>query len=190
MHLRLLLALLLLVTTAAASAPGDYQAWVRAAIASLPLYHEDALTPEKSAELDAVADAVAAESVRAPRSPREWSALVLTVARHESNLSSRIIRNDCKPRECDRGRARGFGQVHRNSLNGELWDSAPGNVQAQAKLTSDALKRAYYTCSRSGVDWRAATLSAYAGQRCSARWNGLDVRLATFERLVTIGGKS
>jgi hypothetical protein len=185
------LALPLLIASAAL-AETPHQAWVRSAVASLPVYHEDTAAPGKSEQLDAIADAVARESLTAPRPPREWAALLLTVARHESGLSSRIIANRCKPRECDRGRARGLGQVHRNSLNGADWDAAPGNVAVQVKLTSDALKRSYRLCSRSGADWRAATLSAYAGQRCSARWAGLETRLVTFERLVRVtgGGKS
>lgn len=190
--LRRALCSLPLLIASAALAETPHQAWTRAAVASLPIYHEDTDAPGKADQLDAIADAVARESLTAPRPPREWAALVLTVARHESGLSSRIIADKCKPRECDRGRARGLGQVHKNSLNAADWDAAPGNIPVQVRLTSDALKRSYYLCSRSGADWRAATLSAYAGQRCSARWAGLETRLATFERLVRVtgGGKS
>lgn len=64
---------------------------------------------------------------------------------------------------------------------------SPGNVALQAKLTSDALKRGYWTCRRSGVEPIRGTLNGFAGKRCGAEWPGLEQRLATYSRLV--GGK-
>lgn len=189
----LLAALSLLLTTALAFGDAHpHQRWTRAAVASLPVFHEDVGQPGKPAELAAVADAVAARSHGAPRPPREWAALELTVGAHESNLSSRIIANVCKPHECDSGRARGFGQVHRNALNGADWDAAPGNVELQAKLVDDALRRAFHTCERSGVPWLQGTLNAYAGRRCGDSWPGLGLRMATWSALVRVsaGGAS
>lgn len=193
MRVRALVALPLLVATAAISAepapPPKHVAWCRAAVASLPRFNEDADTEAKRAELERIALAVAAQSKGAPAPPRAWAALILTVWKHESGLSSRIIANDCRKHECDGGRARGGGQVHKNSLNAADWDAAPGNIEIQVKLTSDALKRAYWTCSRAGVAWDMGTLAAYAGKRCSWFSPGMQARLDTFDRLQRVAVK-
>lgn len=103
-----LLFLLLITTFAFAGAPSSkHLAWCRAATLSLPRFHEDEDTEEKRAELDRIAVAVASASIGAPRPPRQWAAMILTVWNHESHFSSRIIANLCKKNECDAGRARG-----------------------------------------------------------------------------------
>jgi hypothetical protein len=178
---------ILLVAAVVSAAPSQrHREWCRAAVASLPVFHEDVDAPGKQAELDAIAEAVALRSLGAPLPPQTWAALILTVWKHESNLSSRIIAGNCKPKERDAGRARGGGQNHRNSLNGADWDAANGNVAIQVKMTDEALRRAYWTCSRSGEELTAATLSAYAGQRCGAGWSGLAPRLSTWNRLLHV----
>lgn len=183
MILRYLAALCLLLVTAAASADSHGE-WCRRALGALPTYHEDRGVDGKAEQLDQIASAVAGVSRGKPLPPREWSALIFAVGLHESGFSMRIVANNCKPHECDRGRARGFGQNHSNSRNRSDWRDAPGNVELQAKLVSDALTSAYWTCKRSGVEPVRGTLSAYAGQRCGAEWRGLDARMATLGRLV------
>jgi hypothetical protein len=169
-----------------ALAEGNHAAWVRAAVESLPCFVEDRGDPEKSKQLDEIAAAIAEVSKDAPRAPREWAALLLTIGYHESTFSLRIHRGQCKPHECDRGRARSAWQLHRNTFNADIWDKLHGleNTRIQVQAASDALKRAYFTCSRSGVPWLQATLNGYAGRRCSAEWPGLDARVATFNRLL------
>lgn len=184
-----LVGLCIIGVTAVASAD-SHATWTRAALGRLPLFHEDRVAEGKAAQLDEIAKAVADASRGKPLPPQRWSALVLTVGFHESSFSMRIIANDCRRHECDRGKARGFGQVHKNTLNHRDWDDAPGNLAIQAKLTSDALARAYWNCQRSGVEPVRATLSSYAGKGCGASWEGLDKRLATFNRLSGGGGKS
>jgi hypothetical protein len=99
---------ILLVAAVVSAAPSQrHREWCRAAVASLPVFHEDVDAPGKQAELDAIAEAVALRSLGAPLPPQTWAALILTVWKHESNLSSRIIAGNCKPKECDAGRARG-----------------------------------------------------------------------------------
>ena len=184
MKLRAFLFLLLLTTFAFAGTPSPkHLAWCRAAVLSLPRFNEDPDTEEKRAELDRIAVAVATESIGAPRPPREWASLILTVWNHESHLASRIIANNCKPKECDGGRARGGGQVHKNSLNAADWDASPGNIEIQVRMTSNALKGAFLNCSRAGVSWDMGTFSSYAGKGCAYHWPGLEARLATFDRL-------
>lgn len=172
-----------------AFAESNHAAWVRAAIEALPCFHEDrGETAQKSAQLDAIAAAVAEVSQDAPRPPREWAALLLTIGYHESTFSLRIHRGECKPYECDRGRARSAWQLHKNLFTAPIWDQLHGieHTAVQVRAASDALKRAYYTCHRSGGPWLQATLNGYAGRRCGAEWPGLDLRVATFNRLVRV----
>jgi hypothetical protein len=168
-----------------AFADTGHAAWVRAAMESLPVFHEDRGDADKAAQLDAIAAAVAEVSRDAPRSPREWAALLLTVGYHESTYSLRIQRGECKPHECDRGRARSAWQLHKNLYTAPIWEQLHGidNTAVQVRAASDALKRAYFTCNRSGVPWLQATLNGYAGRRCSADWPGLNQRVATYNRL-------
>jgi hypothetical protein len=168
-----------------ALAESDHAAWVRAAVDSLPCFVEDRGDARKEGQLAAIAAAVADVSKEAPRPPREWAALLLTVGYHESTFSLRIHRGDCKPHECDRGRARSAWQLHKNLFTEPVWEQLHGieNTAVQVRAASDALRRAYFTCSRSGVPWLQATLNGYAGRRCSSQWPGLDQRTATFNRL-------
>src|SRR3982751_1744252 len=138
----------------------NHAAWVRAAIDSLPCFVEDRGDPDKSAQLDAIAAAVAEVSRDAPRPPREWAALLMTIGYHESTFSLRIHRGQCKPHECDNGRARSMWQLHKNLFTAPVWDQLHGveNTAIQVRAASDALKRAYLRCSPSGVPWLQATL--------------------------------
>ena len=171
-----------------AFAETNHAAWVRAAMDALPCYVEDRDDPDKSAQLDAIAAAVAEVSKDAPRAPREWAALLLTIGYHESTFSLRIQRGQCKPYECDHGRARSAWQLHKNLFTAPVWDQLHGveNTAIQVRAASDALRRAFFTCSRSGVPWVQGTLNAYAGRRCSAEWPGLDQRVATFNHLRSV----
>jgi hypothetical protein len=168
-----------------AFAESNHAAWVRAAMDALPCFHEDRGDPDKSAQLDGIAAAVAEVSRDAPRPPREWAALLLTIGYHESAFSLRIQRGQCKPHECDRGKARSAWQLHKNLYTAPIWDQLHGieHTAVQVRAASEALKRAYFTCNRSGVPWLQATLNGYAGRRCSAQWPGLDQRVSTFNRL-------
>jgi len=119
-----------------------------------------------------------------PRVNRQWAALVLTVAAHESALRSRIARGDCRPKECDGGRAWGLYQGHRNEGNAAVWGSP--DVAVQTLEAARMLRAVFYMCNGPGSlspDWTARTLSAYAGQRCDASWPGLSDRVQTFERI-------
>ena len=172
-----------------AFAESNHAAWVRAAMDALPCFHEDRGDPGKSKQLDIIAAAVAEVSRDAPRPPREWAALLLTIGYHESTFSLRIHRGECKPHECDRGRARSAWQLHKNLFTAPIWEQLHGieHTAVQVRAASDALKRAYFTCNRSGVPWLQATLNGYAGRRCSAEWPGLDQRAATFNRMLRVG---
>lgn len=187
--IRYLFALALLLVTAMAQADSHrHVAWTRAVLGRVAVFHEDREAVSKAEQLDELARAIADVSRDKPLPPQKWAALLVTVGYHESGFAMRIIANRCKPTECDRGRARGFGQVHANALNRQEWTESPGNVALQAKLTSDALARAYWNCKRSGVEAVRATLSSYAGMRCGAEWPGLELRMATYSRLIGRSG--
>jgi len=198
MRIRAAIALALLLITAIVSAAPPHQQWTLAAVRSLPTYFEDKapeLEQAKAAQLTEVARVVADVSrANAPRPPREWAALLLTVGYHESTFSLRIHRGDCKPHECDSGRARSSWQLHRNLFTAPVWDQLFGieNTEAQVRAADAALRRGYWTCARSGVPWLPATINAFAGKRCGEHWPGLDQRMATWSRLVRVsaGGPS
>jgi hypothetical protein len=141
-------------------------------------HRADTIQPERFAA------AVWAESQHAPRPPYEWARLMVTIAENESRLSQRIADGKCRPLECDRGKAKGMWQLHRNTLNRDSWGKQDGDVELQAHLASEQLKRAYWTCSRSGQPWLVGTINAYAGRRCGDKsWPGLQARLITYRRL-------
>lgn len=180
------LALLLVAAFATAQPSGKLLSWNLSAIGSLPIFHEDRQADGKVEQLGAVAEAVTLASYGRPRSPREWSALLLTIGYHESTFSLRIQRGDCKAHECDAGRARSGWQLHKNTFTAPFWDKLHGveNTEVQARVASDALERGYWTCAKSGVPWLQATINGYAGKRCSdSSWPGLQQRIATFNRL-------
>ena len=196
---RLLLALSILLVTAFASAepPPSHVARVRLVLERLPKTPEDRVSESRPLELDQLAQAIARVSVKAPRSPVEWSSLHAAVGSHETNFAGRLLRGECRleKRECDAARrkdgswffrAKGWGQVHENKLNESLWAKADTDIDAQTELVDGQLRRAYWTCARSGVPWVIGTLNAYKGVRCNADWPGLHKRVATFDAAVRV----
>lgn len=183
---RLLVALSLILGTAIAQASSPHCAWVRAAIARLPVCREDIGIESKPAQLDDLAALVADSPAPAGWPKREWAALLLTIARHESTLSLRIQRGECKPHECDGGKAVGLWQQHEFSWNADRWEAMPGNLALQVQVAGEALTRSYLTCKSAKVPRVQSTISAYAGRGCGAEWKGLNERLETFGRLVRV----
>lgn len=138
--------------------------------------------PAQPAHVADVAALVWEASRDAPRPRAEWAALLATVGGKESALSMRIMRNECRPWECDRGKARGIFQIHRNAHNRDDWHRQDGDLGLQVRLAHAQLRRAYFTCSRSGASWLGGTLSAYAGRQCGSEWPGLAPRVFTWLR--------
>ena len=133
---------------------------------------------EQAVDARELAEAIAS----IPKVSAQWAALVLTVAAHESALRARIARGECRPLECDGGRAWGLYQGHRNALNAEAWGSP--DLRVQTLEAARALRSAFYQCGGLQPGWVARTLSAYAGHRCDASWRGLDRRLLTHALIV------
>lgn len=143
---------------------------------------QPALQSRQEAPVDAreLAEAIAA----IPRVNPTWAALVLTVAAHESALRARIARGECKPHECDGGRAWGLYQGHKNEANATEWGSP--DIRVQTLAAARLLRAVFYMCNGPhslSPDWAERTLSAYAGKRCDAKWQGLGERMATYQRL-------
>ena len=147
---------------------------------------------EPTVDADAMADAVLAVT-----NDRDWIALLITIAAHESRLSARIAANECKPWECDAVKRRdplthelitfhqaaGLFQEHRNANNAGTWGSPELAVQVRSGYA--LLRRSYWSCRRlaPSTNWVAFTINAYAGKRCDAEWQGLTDRLATWQRV-------
>ncbi len=154
-----------------------------------------AQTPLQSKKDEPVDARELAEAIAAvPKINREWAALILTVAAHESALSARIARGEYRDFEGDsfrnrdgkvQHRAWGLWQAHRNRLNDAAWGSPDIGVQTQE--AARALRRAFYTCNGGNhphTDWVRSTLTSYSGRNCDATWPGLDKRVATYERIL------
>jgi hypothetical protein len=137
---------------------------------------------------------LAAAIASVPKITREWAALILTVAGHESALSARIARGDYKDYEGDsfrnregkvQHRAWGLWQAHRNRLNDSVWGSP--DIRIQTEEAARALRRAFYQCNGAGrphLDWVRSTLNSYSGRACDASWPGLEKRLTTYQRVL------
>lgn len=167
------------------SAPQTLVEYTTTAIRKLPVYYEDKASTEKDAQLDAIAAAVAKVSRKAPLPPRQWAALLLTIGFHESTFSLRIHAGDCKPKECDKGLARGPWQTHKNMDNAAVWDKLYGieNVEYQVWAADRLLRRVSQTCATQAGSSVPGILTAYAGRRCFQDWPGLNDRLNTFSRM-------
>jgi hypothetical protein len=152
-------------------------------------HHEDRTAIEAKAHQELMlAEAIETEALTSPRSPREWAALMLAIAENETHGSLRIHEGHCRPLECDRGRARGLWQEHRNKRNAPIWDQLVGveNTAVQVASASEALKRSYWHwnkyCRVETPDWVVGTATVFAGRSCRTPWAGARARLASFRK--------
>ncbi len=114
---------------------------------------------------------------------REWAALLLTIAKHESHFSARIADGHCREHECDDGRAWGLWQVHRTPDNAPAWGSPNPSVQAQ--WASYALHGMDRMCRRAGVPFPLGVIRAYAtGRGCHRKFKGEKARLETYRKIL------
>lgn len=177
-------------------------AYVLAAIQVLPTFHEDvgaAFAERKRQQAMVIADAVAEVASKAhgwPGSPRELAMLMLTVAWHETRFSLRIHEGNCRPFECDQGRARGLWQLHAQaSIPRERWLGLAGlDLEAtrnSAQEAARALIRSRRMCLSKihGSDWIAPTLAAYAGRGCGGQLPDAAQRVRTFRHLLSVEPK-
>lgn len=155
---------------------------VIAALAILPVFHEDRANPYKGAQLVTVARAVAAVS----RS-REEAAYLLAIGHHESGHSFRIHFGLCRGFECDRGRAVALYQLHQNGRTTADWHGFVGlsldATKAAAGAALQHVRFAQRVC-RGEPDPVVATFRAYAGRGCRVPLPGERDRLATFQAVM------
>lgn len=92
---------------------------------------------------------------------RDLAIALIVQAEAESHFSARIQAGNCKPRECDGGKAHGLWQPH-DDRGGQLWENAVGlereNLVAGAQLAAIRLR----SCTRSLVE----RYSAQSGRGC------------------------
>lgn len=163
---------------------------LEASMKRLPVYFEDRAEPElKAVQLADMATAIEqAATLHKPPGVgvKDWEALLALVAWHESTNSLRIHRGDCKPHECDGGRARGPWQQHRNGRSEKDWNALQGieNVTFQAETASIQLRRGFLACKGTKAPWLTATLNNYAGKACDApAWPGRVDREETWTKI-------
>lgn len=160
-----------------------------AGMLSLPTFTEDRapeLAEAKRAQYEQFArEAADVADEQKVTTSRNWSAMLAAVAIAETGLSLRIQAGHCEPHECDRGRARGPFQNHKYAESIATWDKLIGveNTRVQVRVAHARLLRGYYTC-RGASDWLTATLTGYAGRRCGTVWPGLEMRVATWRRVL------
>ncbi len=159
-----------------------------AALFRLPVWKEDT-APElafiKEAQLREVDRLVGVES----RGDLKVKAFTLALGNHESRYSLRIMRGECRPRECDPRRVKGklylqaigSWQLHRNGLSDFEWAAlhGPDSLPAQAKEATKRARGALNTC-RGDVKGAFAVLG---GRGCKGSLPDMGERLETYRKL-------
>lgn len=148
-------------------------------LAALPTWREDRFDcPDKLAQRNGIAAAVQAEA----RTPDE-AAFLLAWGQHESAFSLRIGAGRCKPWECDRGRARGPWQLHRDaSMTADTWSRMHGleNVPVQAR---EAAKKVRWALRQCPADRVRGGFRVLGGNGCQKALRGEDERVRTFQKI-------
>ncbi|HEY3499514.1 MAG TPA: hypothetical protein VGK73_32715 [Polyangiaceae bacterium] len=150
---------------------------ILSAVLALVVCREDPPgSPEKRAQLVAVGSAVA-EFAKTP----DEAAFLIAWAQAESHLSLRIHIGNCKPWECDRGRARGPWQTHRNGMPEERWARMIGveNTRAQAEQAARHARWAMRQC----PDRVLGAFRVLGGNGCDRPIKGERDRVAAFQRV-------
>lgn len=167
---------------------------------TFPIYKEDVQDPRKPEQLEVVSEAVATNATeqanRWPGTLEELIAVTLAIGYHETRYSLRIHAGDCKPWECDRGRARGLWQMHQSAVQNhdrDVWLALPGLDRASTNLAAQQAiwriirsRRSCGSLERRGGDWILMTVRHYAGRGCVGRLKGEEERVRTVKRVLGI----
>lgn len=154
-----------------------------AALLTLPVAVEDKANEYKPAQYAAIATEVS--RLKPPRGvgSKDWRALVLAVGGAETHYLYRVMDGQCKPFECDRGRARSGWQLQKNKHIEPVWDQLQGmtNIAVQVQTADKMLKLAYYQCAKTPTDvWIRPVVNAFAGRGCQSMtivpWGGYQKR--------------
>lgn len=106
------------------------------------------------------------------------AATLFSVGYFESGFLPRIQEGDCRKAECDRGRARGFWQMHQDTA-GAAWTDLLGmeNTEVGAQVAARKLRHGRRVChSESGA------ISFYAVGTCFG-WKGSETRAKFAEKI-------
>ncbi len=173
-------------------------AWIFGVLSALPVSTADRdVDPEvKREQLETIADAIATASKHQkwPGSRRELALMLMAVAWHETHFALHVHAGNCRPLECDRGRARGLWQQHVSSTSTPAaWQELGGlsfeSTTFAARQAARALVRSRLMCralEQGGADWRGMTFAAYAGRGCRGSFSGLNARVASYSRWATL----
>jgi hypothetical protein len=183
---KFLVALLLLITTAALASP-THEQWTRSAMGRVPVSKNDAKSVERltirESQLVEFATEIARVSAKAPLPPRQWAALIITQGSMESNFDTAIVLGNCPKWACDRGRAVGAFQVHDVGPVHDLWSTAAGDPTKQVQMADRMLRRSMTRCAPF-APFPQHVFRAYKGSSCSWAVQREAERVALFNRLV------
>lgn len=151
---------------------------VLAVLQMLAVFGEDrSATAEKAAQLNGLAAAVVSVA-----RDKDEAAFLIAWGDHETRYSLRIHRGHCRPLECDRGRARGPWQNHRNGLSDEKWEALHG-VELTRLQAEEAARRARWALNQCKADRIRGAFRVLGGNGCTKALRGEDERVATFRRV-------
>lgn len=151
------------------------------ALALIPQVPSERDTPEKRAQQAAIASAI----VEVSKGDGDLAAFLVAWGSHETNFSLRIQRGNCERWECDRGRARGPFQAHRNGMSDERWSRMIGveNTRFQVEQAAKHARWAMRECRLTG-DARIVSAFRMLGARgCNQPLKGEGERLATYRKV-------
>jgi hypothetical protein len=151
------------------------QTLILAFLLSLPVSYDDPRSVEKTAQLEVIARAISDASPTP-----EAAAMLIATGYLESHFSLRIHLGQCKPYECDGGKARGPWQVQRNRMLLDEWDRMTGleNIEVQARAAQTRLGAGLSWCEGSAY----GALAIFLGLPCSDRSWRVAPRFELYER--------
>lgn len=135
---------------------------------------------EPKTDPEALARAIASAS----KGDRILAAAMLATAYVETALSDRLRRNECRPKECDRRRAWGLYQIHKDGYTSEVWGSPDVDVQSIAAARK--MKGAFYSAKAAGAPFPEGMFRIYGGRRPDAKTLPREaLRVETFNRILS-----
>jgi len=117
-----------------------------------------------------------ADAIDGATGDRQERAALLTLIRYESGAASHVQRGECKPHECDKGRATGIYQLH---------GDVPVELAGQTSRALGVWRFGFKRCARSHPDPIAGAFQSYgSGGHCApSKWSAK--RAATMRGLVS-----
>lgn len=133
---------------------------------------------EEKADPQALARAIASAS----KGDRILAAAMLATAYVETALSDRLRRNECRPKECGRGRAWGIFQIHKDAYTANTWGSPDVDVQSTAAARK--MKSAFYKAKNAHAPFPEGMFRAYGGRRVDSSVPREALRVSTFNQVL------